>query len=69
MPGAHPLFNGVGRVTVTGLSAAPSMSDSAGVMTITGPGFAARLHGVRVEVAADTIHVTAERTGPAVLRL
>jgi hypothetical protein len=57
-PGAHPLFNGVHRLTVTGLSAAPSMSDSAGVTVIEAPGVSARLRRVRVDVAGDTVRVT-----------
>lgn len=47
--GAHPLFNGIRRLTVAGLAAEPSLADSAGTLTIGGAGLTGTLKGARVE--------------------
>jgi hypothetical protein len=51
IPGAHPLFAGVRRVTLTGLRTAPSVRDSAGTIDVRADGVRIRLRGAR----ADTV--------------
>lgn len=46
--GAHPLFNGLRRLTVTGLSAEPAVSESGGKTTITADNLKAEFNGAHV---------------------
>ena len=55
--GQHPLFNGVVRLTITGLAAPPSMSDSAGVLAVNAAGVVIRLRGAKADVVGDTIRL------------
>jgi hypothetical protein len=48
--GAHPLFNGVKRVTVTGLGEKPVIEEKDGIITITAKPLTARLIAADVEV-------------------
>jgi hypothetical protein len=56
-PKQHPLFGGVARLTVTGLAAAPTVRDSAGVLLLAAPGVRAALTGARVDTAGQAIRV------------
>ena len=56
-PGAHPLFNGVRRVTVTGQRTAPTVRDSAGVVRVQGEGVRLSLRGVRADTSGKTIRL------------
>lgn len=47
--GAHPLFNGIRKLTVTGLPSEPVIRQEAGTTTIEVPGFTAKLQGATVE--------------------
>ncbi len=47
--GAHPLFNGVRRVTIAGLPTEPAAQESAGKLTIKADGVTAELEQDRVE--------------------
>jgi hypothetical protein len=53
--GAHPLFNGVRRVTVTGLAGPPSMRDSADVLVVSATGVTMRLTGARADITGQTV--------------
>lgn len=55
VPGQHPLFNGVRRVTLTGLAAVPVVRDSAGVLAVDGPGVTVRLAGARADTSGQSI--------------
>lgn len=57
-PGGHPLFNGVRRVTVTGLAGAPSMSDSAGVVLLRADGVEGAFPKARVQTEGQEVRVT-----------
>jgi hypothetical protein len=54
--GAHPLFAGVRRVTITGLEAPPLVRDSVGTAVLEAPGLTARLRGV-VDTTGQTIRI------------
>jgi hypothetical protein len=56
-PGAHPLFAGVRRVTITGQRSAPTVRDSAGVLEIQGEGVRLRLRGARADTVGETIRL------------
>lgn len=56
-PGAHPLFNGVQRVTVAGVTGPIAIVDSAGTLAVDGPGLTARLRGVRADTAGHAIRL------------
>jgi hypothetical protein len=56
-PGQHPLFAGVVRLTISGLPAAPSMSDSAGVLAVNAPGVVIRLRGAKADVTGETVRL------------
>lgn len=47
--GAHPLFNGVRRLTVTGLAAEPAAVEAGGAVTVKTEGITAELRGATVE--------------------
>lgn len=55
--GKHPLFAGVRRVTITGLQAPPSMTDSAGVLAVDAPGLTIRLRSVKADVSGQTVRL------------
>jgi hypothetical protein len=55
--GAHPLFNGVRRLTVTGLAAEPTISESGGKTTITSENLKAEFTGVEVTRSGQTLLV------------
>lgn len=55
--GAHPLFGGVARLTVTGLAVAPAVRDSSGVLTIDARGIHGRLRGARADTSGQAIRV------------
>jgi hypothetical protein len=56
-PGAHPLFNGVVRLTVAGLPEAAAVRDSSGVLMFDAPGLRGRLRGVRADTTGTVIHI------------
>jgi hypothetical protein len=55
--GAHPLFNGVRRLTVTGLAAEPVVKESGGTTTITADNLKADLKGAEVTCSGQTLLV------------
>jgi hypothetical protein len=55
--GAHPLFAGIRRVTVTGLRSAPSVRDSAGLILVRGDGVQMRLRGARADTVGEAIRL------------
>ncbi|HJQ32124.1 MAG TPA: hypothetical protein VJ866_08095 [Pyrinomonadaceae bacterium] len=55
--GAHPLFNGVRRLTVTGLAAEPAVTQSAGTTTITADNLKADLKGAEITRSGQTLLV------------
>jgi hypothetical protein len=57
-PGQHPLFAGVRRVTITGLTVPPSMRDSADVLVVETGGVALRLRGARADIVGQTARFT-----------
>lgn len=50
--GAHPLFNGVRRLVVTGLSAAPTIAGPDSATTVRAPGVDATVRGAHIERSA-----------------
>ncbi|HEX7956684.1 MAG TPA: hypothetical protein VF508_07075, partial [Pyrinomonadaceae bacterium] len=55
--GEHPLFNGVRRLTVTGLVAQPAVAESGGVTTITAENLKAQLSKAEVTRSGKTLFV------------
>jgi hypothetical protein len=55
--GSHPLFGGVQVETIAGLQSAPSMSDSAGTLVLSGQGVTGRLRGARVDTSGQTVRI------------
>jgi hypothetical protein len=55
--GAHPLFNGVRTLTVTGLAEEPTVTEGSGAVMITGDGVTAEMRGAVVERSGQTITV------------
>jgi hypothetical protein len=55
--GPHPLFNGVARITVAGLSAEPDVREQGDTTTLKAEGLTATLKGARVERSGQTITV------------
>jgi hypothetical protein len=55
--GAHPIFNGVRALTVTGLATEPTVTDTNGVVTVSAHGLRAELRGATVERAGQTVTV------------
>jgi hypothetical protein len=55
--GAHPLFNGVRTLTVTGLAEEPAVAEGSGTVMITGDGVTAEMRGAVVERSGQTITV------------
>jgi hypothetical protein len=58
--GEHPLFNGVRRVTVTGLASEPRVAEDDGVVTVAADGISVELRGASVERAGQTVTVRLE---------
>jgi hypothetical protein len=52
--GAHPLFNGVRRMTLGGLDAEPSVQEAGGKVTLSAGGVKAEFRGARIERAGRT---------------
>lgn len=55
--GAHPLFNGVRALTVSGLASAPAMTESGGTISIKADGLTAEFRGAVVQMDGDTLTV------------
>lgn len=55
--GAHPLFNGVRRLTLTGLSAEPAVAESGGKTTITAENLKAEFKGAEVTRSGQSLLV------------
>lgn len=55
--GAHPLFNGVRALTVSGLATAPAMTESDGTISIKADGLTAEFRGAAVQMRGDTLTV------------
>ena len=55
--GEHPLFNGVRRLTLTGIVAEPSAQEAQGKTTISAANIKGEFRGARVERAGQTIHI------------
>jgi hypothetical protein len=55
--GAHPLFNGVRTLTVTGFTVEPVISQTEGILTISTEGVSAELRGASVDREGQTITV------------
>ena len=55
--GAHPLFNGVARITVAGLAAEPEVREEGGTARVKAEGLNAELKGARVERDGRTITI------------
>lgn len=53
--GEHPLFNGVGQLTVTGLPAKPTIKETEGTITFTAEGFRAEFRSAQVERSGKTL--------------
>ena len=58
VPGKHPLFNGVRQVLITGLGAAPAMSDSAGAVVVRADGVIGFFPRARVTTEGQEVRVT-----------
>jgi hypothetical protein len=55
--GAHPLFNGVRQLTVTGLADEPAVTEANGTVTVRAEGVTAELRGAVVERSGQTVIV------------
>jgi hypothetical protein len=56
-PGAHPLFAGVRRVTLTGLLSAPTVRDSAGTIEVRADGIRMRLRGATADTVGQMVRL------------
>ena len=56
-PGAHPLFSGVVRVTMTGLPETLAVRDSSGVLMLDAPGIHGRFPAARADTTGRTIRI------------
>jgi hypothetical protein len=56
--GQHPLFAGVVRVVLAGLTRPPALRDSGAVMIVEAPGVQARLRRVTADVAGDSVVIS-----------
>lgn len=56
--GAHPLFEGVRRVTVTGLRQEPDVTESSGAVTVRSAGLSAEFRGARISREGRTITIS-----------
>jgi hypothetical protein len=59
--GAHPLFNGIRRLVVTGLAGAPQIAGPDSATTVRAPGVEAIVHGARIERSVSRTVVTIGR--------
>ncbi|HYO15124.1 MAG TPA: hypothetical protein VE685_18165, partial [Thermoanaerobaculia bacterium] len=60
--GAHPLFNGVRRLIVTGLTAEPKIRQEGGTVIVEADGVTATLKGAKVEKGEKTVRVVLPST-------
>ncbi|UCF21479.1 MAG: hypothetical protein JSU87_08870 [Gemmatimonadota bacterium] len=60
--GPHPIFNGVRRVTLTGLEGEPVVSDSAGALLVEALGLRGMFRAAEIERSGTTINI---RLGPS----
>jgi hypothetical protein len=56
-PGEHPLFAGVRRMVIAGLSEMPAVRDSAGTLVVSGVGLTARFRGAKADTTGNTIAI------------
>ena len=56
--GEHPLFNGVCKLTVTGFSSKPSLSESEGKVIVKSEGFTAEFKNAKFEIVDKVIKLT-----------
>ncbi len=54
--GPHPLFQGVRRLTVTGLPE-PSASESKGAVRLSAPGISLQMKGARIDTSGTTLRI------------
>lgn len=59
--GAHPLFNGIRRLVITGLVGAPQIAGPDSAITVRAPGVEATLHRARIERSVSRTVVTIGR--------
>jgi hypothetical protein len=59
--GAHPLFNGIRRLVITGLAGAPQIAGPDSATTVRAPGVEATLLGARIERSVSRTVVTIGR--------
>jgi hypothetical protein len=59
--GAHPLFNGVKRLTVTGLSTAPDVSVRGDTVIVSADGISGELRGATVQRQDRRVTITLSR--------
>jgi hypothetical protein len=62
--GQHPLFGGVRRVTIPGVTAATAVLDSTGALLVEASGLQATLPGATADTAGRTISVRLPRARP-----
>ena len=55
--GAHPLFNGVSRLTLAGLAAEPVVREGEGKLALEAEGIKAEFRGARLERAGHTLTI------------
>ncbi|HEX6250835.1 MAG TPA: hypothetical protein VFZ56_05330 [Gemmatimonadaceae bacterium] len=55
--GAHPLFNGVRALTVSGLATAPAITENDGTVSIRADGLTAEFRGAAAQMSGDTLTV------------
>jgi hypothetical protein len=55
--GAHPLFNGVRKLTISGLTSEPMITEANGVVTVKVDGVNAELRGAAVERTGQTVTI------------
>jgi hypothetical protein len=66
--GKHPLFEGVRRATITGLSSEPRIEEADGAVKISEKGLTLTLRGARVTRDGQTVTITLEAQRGATLR-
>jgi len=55
--GEHPLFNGVCKLTVTGFSSKPSLSESEGKVFVKSEGFSAEFKNAQLEITDKVMNL------------
>lgn len=63
--GRHPLGDGVGRLTVTGIHAAPVVTRDGGTVTLEGGGIRATLRNAAVRTDGDEIRIIVSKAQPS----